>query len=422
MGGRGSGNIEDRVSKSINKMSISLADVQAARERLRGSIYYSPCAHSQMLSAQIGQQIYLKLENLQMTGSFKERGALNRITTLTPEQATRGVVAASAGNHAQGVAYHATKRGIRALIVMPLATPLVKVTATRGFGAEVVLHGANYDEACDEALRICTAEEMTFIHPFDDPLVMAGQGTIGLELLEQVPELQAVAVPIGGGGLIGGIACAIKESRPDIRVIGVQTSRLPSMAAAIEQHGPVTLESATTIADGIAVRRAGDVTFPVVEKYVDEIVTVDEDEIASAILVLLEREKTLAEGAGAAALAALIQKKTTLTNERTAVIVSAGNIDVTLLSRIIERGLVQDGRMIRLRIHLLDKPGALSELTKLIASHRVNIVDTLYNRAYYGVNLGNTAIDITLETRGREQVAELLAALTAEGYIHSRVI
>jgi threonine dehydratase len=410
------------VTKSINKMSISLADVQAARERLRGSIYYSPCAHSQVLSAQTGQQIYLKLENLQMTGSFKERGALNRISTLSPEQAKRGVVAASAGNHAQGVAYHATKRGIRALIVMPLATPLVKVTATRGFGAEVVLHGANYDEACDEALRICAAEEMTFIHPFDDPLVMAGQGTIGLELLEQVPELQAVAVPIGGGGLIGGIACAIKESRPDIRVIGVQTSRLPSMAAAIEQHGPVTLESATTIADGIAVRRAGDVTFPVVEKYVDEIVTVDEDEIASAILVLLEREKTLAEGAGATALAALIQKKTTLTDERTAVIVSAGNIDVTLLSRIIERGLVQDGRMIRLRIHLLDKPGALAELTKLIASHRANIVDTLYNRAYYGVNLGNTAIDITLETRGREQVAELLAALTAEGYVHSRVI
>jgi len=410
------------VSKSINNLSISLADVQAARERLRGSIYYSPCAHSQVLSAQTGQQIYLKLENLQMTGSFKERGALNRITTLSPEQAKRGVVAASAGNHAQGVAYHATKRGIRALIVMPLATPLVKVTATRGFGAEVVLHGANYDEACDEALRICMAEEMTFIHPFDDPLVMAGQGTIGLELLEQVPDLQAVAVPIGGGGLIGGIACAIKESRPDIRVIGVQTSRLPSMAAAIEQHGPVTLESATTIADGIAVRRAGDVTFPVVQKYVDEIVTVDEDEVASAILVLLEREKTLAEGAGATALAALIQKKTTLTDERTAVIVTAGNIDVTLLSRIIERGLVQDGRMIRLRIHLLDKPGALAELTKLIASHRANIVDTLYNRAYYGVNLGNTAIDITLETRGREQVAELLAALTAEGYVHSRVI
>jgi threonine dehydratase len=294
------------VSESINNLAINLADIQAARERLRGSIYYSPCPHSQMLSGLTGQQIYLKLENLQMTGAFKERGALNRIATLTPEQAARGVVAASAGNHAQGVAYHATKRGIRSVIVMPLATPLVKVTATRGFGAEVVLHGANYDEACEEATRICAAEGMTFIHPFDDPIVIAGQGTIGLELLEQVPELQAVVVPIGGGGLIGGIACAIKESRPEIRVIGVETSRLPSMARAVEQHHPVTVDPATTIADGIAVRRAGDVTFPIVEKYVDEIVTVDEDEIASAILVLLEREKTLAEGAGATALAALI--------------------------------------------------------------------------------------------------------------------
>jgi threonine dehydratase len=412
------------VNDSTNNLTISLADVQAARERLRGAIYYSPCPHSQMLSALTGQQVYLKLENLQMTGSFKERGALNRIAMLTPDQAARGVVAASAGNHAQGVAYHATARGIRALIVMPLATPLVKVTATRGFGAEVVLHGANYDEACEEATRLCTAQGMTFIHPFDDASVMAGQGTIGLELLEQVPQLEAVVVPIGGGGLIGGIACAIKESRPDIRIVGVQTSRLPSMVAARAEGRPVTVEPSTTIADGIAVRRAGDVTFPVVQKYVDEIVTVDEDEIASAILVLLEREKTLAEGAGAAALAALLQKKTTLipAGAKTAVLVCGGNIDVTLLSRIIERGLVQDGRMIRLRIHLLDKPGALADLTRLIASYRANIVDTLHNRAYYGVNLGDTVIDITMETRGREQVMELLAALTAEGYKHSQVI
>jgi threonine dehydratase len=410
------------VSDSTDKLTISLADVQAARERLRGAIYYSPCPHSQMLSALTGQQVYLKLENLQMTGSFKERGALNRIAMLTPEQAARGVVAASAGNHAQGVAYHATARGIRALIVMPLATPLVKVTATRGFGAEVVLHGANYDEACEEATRLCVAQGMTFIHPFDDANVMAGQGTIGLELLEQVPQLEAVVVPIGGGGLIGGIACAIKESRPNIRIVGVQTSRLPSMLAARAGGHPVTVEPSTTIADGIAVRRAGDVTYPVVERYVDEIVTVDEDEIASAILVLLEREKTLAEGAGATALAALLQKKTTLPGVHTAVLVCGGNIDVTLLSRIIERGLVQDGRLIRLRIHLLDKPGALADLTRLIASYRANIVDTLHNRAYYGVNLGDTVIDITMETRGREQVAELLAALTAEGYKHSQVI
>jgi threonine dehydratase len=360
-----------------------------------------------------------------MTGSFKERGALNRIALLTPEQARRGVIAASAGNHAQGVAYHATARGIRALIVMPLATPLVKVTATRNFGAEVLLHGANYDEACAEATRLAAEQNLTFIHPFDDPAVMAGQGTIGLELLEQVPQLEAVVVPIGGGGLIGGIACAIKQSKPSVQVIGVQTSRLPSMVIAMEQHHPVTIEPATTIADGIAVRRAGDVTFPMVERYVDEIVTVDEDEIASSILVLLEREKTLAEGAGATALAALLQRRTSLSLRplpaHTAVLVCGGNIDVTLLARIIERGLVQDGRLIRLRIHLLDKPGALAELTLLMAKYRANIVDTLYNRAYYGVNLGDTTIDITLETRGREQVEELLAALDEGGYKFSQV-
>jgi threonine dehydratase len=405
-----------------SNLSIGLADVLAARERLRGSIYESPCPHSIMLSALTGQQVYLKLENLQMTGSFKERGALNRIAMLTPEQAARGVIAASAGNHAQGVAYHATKRGIRALIVMPLTTPLVKVTATRDFGAEVLLHGANYDESCAEAVRLCDEQQLTFIHPFDDAGVMAGQGTIGLELLEQVPQLEAVVVPIGGGGLIGGIACAIKESRPEIRIVGVQTARLPSMQAAIQAHHPVTIDPATTIADGIAVRRAGDLTFPLVERYVDEIVTVEEDEIASAILMLLEREKTLAEGAGAAALAALLEHRTSLRGAHTAVLVCGGNIDVTLLSRIIERGLVKDGRMIRLRIVLLDKPGALHELTRLIADQRANIIDTLHNRAYYGVNLGDTVVDITMETRGPEHVAELLAALTAEGYSHTRVL
>ncbi len=403
--------------------TLTLADIKAARERLNGSIYRTPCARSETLSRQTGQSIFLKLENLQMTGSFKERGALNKIATLTTEEAERGVIAASAGNHAQGVAHHATQRGIRSVIVMPLATPLVKVQATRGFGAEVVLHGANYDEACEEATRRCQAEGMTFIHPFDDPLVMAGQGTIGLELLEQIENLEAVVVPIGGGGLIGGVACALKESKPDVRVIGVQTARLPSMKEAMHAHHPVTLEPATTIADGIAVRRAGEITFPVVKRYVDEIVTVNEDEIASAILTLLEREKTLAEGAGAAGLAAVLQHRTSLPAfTRTAVIVGGGNIDVTLLSRIIERGLVQDGRLIRLRIHLLDRPGALADLTQIIAAHRANIVDTLHNRAYYGVNLGDTVIDITMETRGREQVEELLAALTAAGYKHSRVL
>jgi threonine dehydratase len=407
-----------------DKLAIGLDDVLAARERLRGQVYYSPCARSEMLSRLTGQEVSLKLENLQMTGSFKERGALNRLSLLTPEEAKRGVVAASAGNHAQGVAYHATRLGVRSIIVMPLATPLVKVTATREFGAEVVLHGANYDEACAEATRLCESQGMVFLHPFDDAAVMAGQGTIGLEMMEQIAGLEAVIVPIGGGGLIGGIACAIKSKMPQVKVIGVQTSRLPSMVAAIHEGKPVTVEAATTIADGIAVRRAGTLTYPVVAEYVDEFVTVDEDEIAAAILMLLEREKTLAEGAGAAALAALLQGKTSLAKRRgvrVGVLVCGGNIDVTLLARIIERGLVQDGRMILLRIHLLDKPGALAELTRLIAQHRVNIVNTLYNRSYYGVNLGDTAIDITMETRGREQVEELLTALTEAGYRHSRV-
>jgi threonine dehydratase len=407
-----------------DKLAIGLDDVLAARERLRGQVYYSPCARSEMLSRLTGQEVFLKLENLQMTGSFKERGALNRLSLLTPEEAKRGVVAASAGNHAQGVAYHATRLGVRSIIVMPLATPLVKVTATREFGAEVVLHGANYDEACAEATRLCESQGMVFLHPFDDAAVMAGQGTIGLEMMEQIAGLEAVIVPIGGGGLIGGIACAIKSKMPQVKVIGVQTSRLPSMVAAIHEGKPVTVEAATTIADGIAVRRAGTLTYPVVAESVDEFVTVDEDEIAAAILMLLEREKTLAEGAGAAALAALLQGKTSLAKRRgvrVGVLVCGGNIDVTLLARIIERGLVQDGRMILLRIHLLDKPGALAELTRLIAQHRVNIVNTLYNRSYYGVNLGDTAIDITMETRGREQVEELLTALTEAGYRHSRV-
>jgi threonine dehydratase len=398
--------------------------VLAARERLRDQVYYSPCPRSEMLSRLTGQEVFLKLENLQMTGSFKERGALNRLSLLTSDEAKRGVVAASAGNHAQGVAYHATRLGVRSIIVMPLATPLVKVTATREFGAEVVLHGANYDEACAEATRLCESEGMVFLHPFDDAAVMAGQGTIGLEMMEQIPGLEAVIVPIGGGGLIGGIACAIKSNMPQVKVIGVQTARLPSMVAAIQEGKPVTVEAATTIADGIAVRRAGTLTYPVVAEYVDEFVTVNEDEIAAAILMLLEREKTLAEGAGAAALAALLQGKTSLSTRRgvrVGVLVCGGNIDVTLLARIIERGLVQDGRMILLRIHLLDKPGALAELTRLIAQHRVNIVNTLYNRSYYGVNLGDTAIDITMETRGREQVEELLTALTEAGYRHSRV-
>ncbi len=402
-------------------MSVTLESIQAARERICGQIYLSPAPHSAELSEMTGQDVVLKLDNLQRTGAFKERGALNRILTLSEQERSRGVIAASAGNHAQAVAYHASRVGLRSRIVMPLMTPLVKVASTSNYGAEVVLHGANYDEAYQEAVRQGAADGLTFLHPFDDDLVIAGQGTIGLELLEQVPGLEAVVVPIGGGGLIGGVACAIKESNPKVRVIGVQTERLPSMVRAVEAGHPVTVPADATIADGIAVRRAGERTVPLVAKYVDELVTVEEEEIASAILVLLEREKTLAEGAGATALAALLRKKTSLKGQRTAVLVCGGNIDVTLLSKIIERGLVKDGRRTRVRIHLTDRPGALHHLTKIIADLRANIVQTAHDRAYYGVSLGDTVIDFTLETRGSGHIEEIKQALSAAGYRHEQI-
>jgi threonine dehydratase len=401
---------------------ITIADVNAALERIRQSIYLSPCARSETFSQLTGNSIYLKLENLQRTGAFKERGALNKLLTLSAGERDRGVIAASAGNHAQGLAYHAGRLGIRAQICMPLTTPLIKVSATKAYGADVVLHGANYDDTCEEAIRRGQLQHLTFVHPFDDDAVIAGQGTLGLELLQQYPDIEAIVVPIGGGGLIGGVACAVKESNPKIRVIGVQTARLPSMKAAIAEGKPVTLAPAATIADGIAVRRAGDRTLPLVQKYVDEIVTVDEEEIANAVLLLLEREKTLAEGAGAAAIAALINHKVQLTGKKIAVLVCGGNMDVTLLSRIIERGLVKDGRLVRLRVHLPDYPGALHRVTGILAERRANIVETSYDRAYYGVNLGDTAIDITMETRGPDHIAELLSALEAGGYAHERVL
>jgi threonine dehydratase len=402
--------------------AVSLAEIRTAMDRIRDSIYLSPCARSEYFSQLTGNSVYLKLDNLQRTGAFKERGALNKLLTLTAEERSRGVIAASAGNHAQGVAYHAGRHGIRAEICMPLTTPLIKVSATKSYGAEVILHGANYDEACEEAVRRSQQFGMTFVHPFDDEVVIAGQGTMGLEILQQVPDIEAVIAPIGGGGLIAGVACAVKATNPQVRIIGVQPARLPSMKVAIAEGHPVTLTPAATIADGIAVRRAGEKTLPLIQKYVDDIVTVDEEEIANVILLLLEREKTLAEGAGAAAIAALINRKTPLSGKKIAVLVCGGNIDVSLLSRIMERGLVKDGRLVRLRVHLPDYPGALHRLTGILAQHRANIVETSYDRAYYGVNLGDTAIDITMETRGPDHIAELLSALSASGYTHERIL
>src|SRR5579862_9536463 len=273
---------------------IQLTDIQSALARIRADIRVSPCPRSETFSALTNNIIFLKMDNQQRTGAFKERGALNKSLTMGNEERSRGVIAASAGNHAQGVAYHAGRHRIHARIVMPLPTPLTKVSATRAYGAEVVLHGANYDEAYEKAVQQSEAESLTLIHAFDDDAVIAGQGTLGLEILNQHPDIEVIVSPIGGGGLIGGIACAVKETSPAVKIFGVQPSRLPSMKAAVAEGKPVTLDSAKTIADGIAVRRAGDRTLPLVQKYVDDIVTVEEEEIANAILLLLEREKTLA--------------------------------------------------------------------------------------------------------------------------------
>ena len=400
---------------------ITLNDIEAAHLRIRPTIHVTPCEYSETFTALSGNPVYFKLENLHMTGSFKERGALNKLLLMSPEERAKGVICASAGNHAQGVAYHATRLGIRALIYMPEHAPITKVNATERFGGEVVLFGKSFDEALTEAKRRGAADGLTFLHAFDDPAVIAGQGSIGLEILSQNPFIEAVLVPIGGGGLIGGIACAIKETNPKIKIVGVQTSRIPSMIAALAQHEPVTLPAATTIADGIAVRRAGTHTLPLVEKYVDDVVTVEEEEIASAILYLLEREKTVAEGAGATAVAALLHNKTKLRGKKTVSLICGGNIDPLFLCQIIERGMVKDGRLIRIRVIIPDRPGALHALTGVFAEMRVNVVSIAHERAYHGVTLGNTSVEATIETRGSDHLDEFFAKLVEEKYVYERI-
>jgi threonine dehydratase len=396
---------------------VTLKDVQAALGRIRDRIYLSPCARSETLSRLTGTVAHLKLENLQMTGAFKERGALNKLLLMSAADRDRGLIAASAGNHAQGVAFHAGRLGVKATIVMPEATPIMKVANTRAHGARVVLHGANYDEAYAEARRLEQAEKLTFVHPFDDPDVIAGQGTIGLEILEQEPETEAVVVPIGGGGLVSGIATAVKALRPGAKVIGAQTEMLPCMLQAVEAGRPVTLEPANTVADGIAVKRAGDLTLAHVQKYVDEIVTVSEEEIASAILYLLEREKTVVEGAGAVGVAALMQRKIRgLEGRKVVVVVSGGNIDVNLVARIIERGLVKDGRLVRISVALQDKPGQLAKVSSIVANARANVIEVHHTRAF-AYRFGDTTLQLTLETRGPEHVEEILRALRERGYL-----
>lgn len=393
---------------------IEFADIEAAAARIAGQVIETPCLQSHTLSEVTGASVFLKFENLQFTASFKERGALNRLAQLDDRQRARGVIAVSAGNHAQGVAWHAKRLGIPATIVMPRFTPGVKVMRTRGFGAEVVLHGERFDDAHRHGLALAAERGLTMIDPFDDDAVIAGQGTIGIEMLRAQPELDDLIVPIGGGGLIGGIATAAKHLKPGIRVTGVQTERFALVYDAIMgTHHEV---GAGSIAEGIAVNRLGERTLPIIRKQVDDIVLVDEGDIERAVLLLLEIEKSVVEGAGAAGLAALIRYPESFRGRKVGLVLCGGNIDPLLLASIIERGMARSGRLARLYVDIRDVPGALAQVTGLLADEQANIEEIRHQRAFGSIGSQRVEVEIVVQTRGQEHVATLLDRLAAAGF------
>jgi threonine dehydratase len=399
---------------------LTLKDIEAAQETIRDAIDLTPCKYSGFLSRLTGAQIFLKLENLQNTGSFKIRGALNKLSALTPEERRRGVIAASAGNHAQGVARAAQQLGIHATILMPEATPITKVEATTVAGAEVILQGETFDDAMRVARSLAAERGLTMIHPFDDTAVIAGQGTIGLEMLQQLPELGAVVVPVGGGGLISGIAVALKSVRPGLRVIGVEADQAASAVLSRQAGRVMELGAIKTIADGIAVKRIGELTFALMEHYVDDLVTVSDEDIAAAILIYMERIRVVVEGAGAASLAALVSHKVPLDSVCTGVVVSGGNIDVQMVAKIIEKGLVRTDRLLRITVELLDVPGALGRLSTLLGRLRANILQISHDRLTSDLPLDRAFVDISLDTRNREHQREIMQALDQAGYAPRR--
>jgi threonine dehydratase len=396
---------------------ISLSDVQDARDRVAEVARHTPLEYSHTFSEMSGAEVNLKLENFQRTGSFKIRGAMNRIATLSAAEKDAGVVTASAGNHAQGVALAATRAGVDSKIVMPEHAPISKVKATRRYGGEVVLHGVDYDEAQARAHEIEAAEGRTYVHAFDDPMVMAGQGTIGLEIVEDCPDLDTVVVGIGGGGLISGIATAVKAQLPDARVVGVQAEGASSAARSLEKGSVYELDHVDTIADGIATRRIGDRPFEVIDERVDEVVTVTDEEIAVAVTYLLERSKTLVEGAGAVPLAALLSHQ--FDYEESEVVVPAlcgGNIDMNTLTTVVMHGLVETGRYLRVRTELKDHPGSLSNLVDVIADHQANIYAIHHDRTSRDVAMDAAEVEVDLEMRDSDHVAQLVGALRDRGY------
>jgi len=392
---------------------LTLQDIQDAATRLQGQVLDTPCVESRTLSEIVGAQVFLKFENLQFTASFKERGACNKLAQLTAEERARGVIAMSAGNHAQGVAYHAQRLGIRAVIVMPSFTPGVKVERTRGFGAEVVLHGSTLEEARQHAYQLAEEQGLVFVHPYDDEAVAAGQGTLALEMLAAVPNLDTLVIAVGGGGLIAGVATAAKALRPDIEIIGVQTERFPAMVNAVK--GTHHAQGTSTIAEGIAVGTPGTVTLEVVRRLVDDLVLVDEGDIEQAVLMLLEIEKTLVEGAGAAGLAALVRYPERFKGKRVGLVLCGGNIDPLLLAAIIERGMVRSGRLARIQVSARDVPGVLAAITKTVADAGANIEEVHHQRAFTLLAAQNVEIELVLQARGKAHVQEVLEKLRAAG-------
>lgn len=399
-------------------LPVTPDDVRAARGRIAAHVVHTPCPRAETFRDLAPCTLHLKLENLQRTGSFKDRGSLNRLLHLTDDQRRRGVVTASAGNHAQALAYHAERLGVPCTVVMPETAPLIKVSNTRGYGARVIQRGTVLDDAALEVERLVDEEGLVMVSAFDDPHVIAGQGTIGLELLEQVEAPDVVVVPVGGGGMISGIALAMKEARPGLRIVGVEAEAAPSARASRNAGEIVRIESSHTLADGIATKRVGDLTFPILEALVDDLVVVAEEEIASAILLLLERQKTVVEGGAAVALAALTGGRVSVDPGETAVLVmSGGNIDVNILSRIIDRGLVADGRLTRLMVKGPDRPGFLARLTRIVAGLGANVLEISHRRAFADISVGDVEIVLHLETRGRDHVEEIIGTLEGEGLV-----
>jgi threonine dehydratase len=396
-------------------LTVGFADIEAAAQRLAGQVLDTPCVESRTLGQIVGAQVFLKFENLQFTASFKERGALNKLATMIEGgQPIRGVIAASAGNHAQGVAHHAQRLGLRAIIVMPLATPMVKVERTRGFGATVVLHGETFDEARDHALVLAAQEDLSFIHPFDDEAVIAGQGTIGLEMLRAQPDIDTLVIAVGGGGLISGIATAARHLKPGIEIIGVQTRRFPAMVNAVK--GTAHPQGLSTIAEGIAVGQPGQITREIIGRLVDDLVLVDEGDIEQAIVMLLEIEKTLVEGAGAAGLAALLKDPARYAGKKVGLVLCGGNIDPLLLAAIIERGMVRAGRLARIRVNARDTPGVLARITAVVAEAGANIDEVHHQRAFSTLSAQSVEVELVLQTRNRAHVDETVRALAAAGF------